>query len=394
MRLSAGHVAVALVLVASGATTVAATGVAVTPAGASAAARPVDDVPVVPAATAAVPVPTSSPARRGGAPVVPVPSATPRAVPTTHAPVRPLGALRTPDVYVTVPQPLTEAQVTALRSASGVAAMTVLDTGTVMVDGAKAQVVGVDPSEFRAFTPQETAASDGLWAAVARGEVAPSYGLAHERRLPLGGRVVVTGRESVPERVGAFAAFGLPDVDVVADHAGAAAYGVAPGTAVLVSAPSRSIPDLQQTLRRVVGTGAKVEVLRAVSVAPSTGRPGSYRELYEQSTKYCPGLSWTVLAAIGQVESDHGRNAGVSSAGAMGPMQFLPSTWAAYAVDGDGDGTKDIQSPYDAVPTAAVYLCRNGAARGGPSSLYGAIFAYNHADWYVRKVLAIAAQYG
>ncbi|MCW2707286.1 MAG: Lytic transglycosylase catalytic, partial [Frankiales bacterium] len=110
------------------------------------------------------------------------------------------------------------------------------------------------------------------------------------------------------------------------------------------------------------------------------------------SASYCPGLSWKVLAAIGQVESDHGRNVGPSSAGALGPMQFMPSTWAQYAVDGDGDGKADIMNPYDAVPAAALYLCRNGAGLGG-QALYDAIFNYNHADWYVREVLAIAAAY-
>jgi membrane-bound lytic murein transglycosylase B len=121
-------------------------------------------------------------------------------------------------------------------------------------------------------------------------------------------------------------------------------------------------------------------------------RPATYRELYQLSARYCPGLSWTVLAAIGQVESGHGRNVGPSSAGALGPMQFLPCTWAWAGVDGDGDGRADVMSPYDAVPAAALYLCRAGAGRGG-RALYAAVYSYNHADWYVREVLALAARY-
>jgi membrane-bound lytic murein transglycosylase B len=73
-------------------------------------------------------------------------------------------------------------------------------------------------------------------------------------------------------------------------------------------------------------------------------------------------------------------------------MQFLPSTWAWAGVDGDGDGRADIMSPYDAVPAAALYLCRSGAGHGG-RSLYAALYSYNHADWYVRQVLALAARY-
>jgi membrane-bound lytic murein transglycosylase B len=74
----------------------------------------------------------------------------------------------------------------------------------------------------------------------------------------------------------------------------------------------------------------------------------------------------------------------------MGPMQFLPSTFDHYAVDGDGDGDTDILDPVDSIFTAAHYLCANGA--GNPRKLYTAIWHYNHADWYVQLVLKIAAQ--
>jgi membrane-bound lytic murein transglycosylase B len=117
-----------------------------------------------------------------------------------------------------------------------------------------------------------------------------------------------------------------------------------------------------------------------------------YLSLYKQAAATCTGLSWTVLAAIGQVESGHGRNPSTSSAGAMGPMQFLPSTFAHYGVDGDHDGQLDIMDPYDAIFSAAAYLCANGAGNGG-AALYSAIWHYNHADWYVQMVLALAQRY-
>lgn len=109
--------------------------------------------------------------------------------------------------------------------------------------------------------------------------------------------------------------------------------------------------------------------------------------------RWCPGLSWTVLAGIGWAETRHGTAANqVSPAGAKGPMQFMPGTWARYGVDGDGDGIADIWNPADAIPSAAHYLGANGA--GNPAMLRQAIWHYNH-DWdYVDLVLAKAAEYG
>jgi membrane-bound lytic murein transglycosylase B len=117
-----------------------------------------------------------------------------------------------------------------------------------------------------------------------------------------------------------------------------------------------------------------------------------YLALYQAAAPTCPGLPWTVLAAIGQVESGHGRNDGPSSAGAMGPMQFEPPTFAAYGVDGDHDGKTDIMDPADAIYTAAHYLCANGAGRSA-SALGNAILHYNHAIWYRDMVLKLAGLY-
>ncbi|MDQ3502806.1 MAG: lytic transglycosylase domain-containing protein, partial [Actinomycetota bacterium] len=325
--------------------------------------------------------------------VAPVPA--PPVLPAPAGPgpeVAPLTDLRAPDLLVTVPATLRPEQVAALNALPNLAALSVVDAGTVRVAGQDARLLGVDPSSFRAFTPQETARSDELWQAVARGEVAPTYILARDRQLTLGGPITMAGSAEVPGRVGALAAFGLPGVDLVTDTTKARALGVVPASAVLVSAPRTSITALKKAIQGALGPEAVVDVLRPEVVRSAKGKPRNYRDLYIDSARYCKGLSWTVLAAIGQVESAHGQHLGPSSAGALGPMQFLPSTWAAYGVDGDGDGSADIMSPYDAVPSSAAYLCRFGANRG-PDGLYDAIFAYNRADWYVQKVLGLAAQY-
>jgi soluble lytic murein transglycosylase-like protein len=94
-----------------------------------------------------------------------------------------------------------------------------------------------------------------------------------------------------------------------------------------------------------------------------------------------------ILAGINEIETAFGTNLNISSAGAEGWMQFMPETWAGYGVDANGDGVADPFNPEDAIFAAASYLSANGM----PADTYGAIFAYNHADWYVSEVLANAS---
>ncbi|MFL5832479.1 MAG: lytic murein transglycosylase [Solirubrobacterales bacterium] len=102
------------------------------------------------------------------------------------------------------------------------------------------------------------------------------------------------------------------------------------------------------------------------------------------------GVPWEVLASINKIETGFGTNLNVSSAGALGWMQFLPSSWEAFGLDANGDGKKDPYNPVDAICAAAHYLKLAGAHE----DLYQAIFAYNHADWYVQEVLLYARAYG
>ena len=102
------------------------------------------------------------------------------------------------------------------------------------------------------------------------------------------------------------------------------------------------------------------------------------------------GVPWQVLAAINKIESNFGTNMGPSSAGAIGWMQFMPSTWERWGVDADGDGIANPWSPDDAIAAAARYL----AASGGGSDISRAVFSYNHAQWYVDEVLQLAQSFG
>jgi hypothetical protein len=136
------------------------------------------------------------------------------------------------------------------------------------------------------------------------------------------------------------------------------------------------------------------------SAAARADIPAAFLAIYEQAGQRY-GIDPWVLAAIGSIETDHGRSgapgvrAGVNSFGCCaGPMQFNvrngpPSTWEGFGVDGNADGRRSPYDPEDAIPAAARYL----RAAGAPRDYRGALFAYNHAEWYVAEVLAKANAY-
>jgi hypothetical protein len=120
--------------------------------------------------------------------------------------------------------------------------------------------------------------------------------------------------------------------------------------------------------------------------------PADLLPIYRTAAQSCDGLDWTVLAAIHKIETNFGRSEISSTKGALGPMQFMPSTWRSYGSDGDGDGLADINNVTDAIFSAAYLLCANGA--GDPARLSDAIWNYNHSDRYVVEVLELATSYG
>ena len=143
-------------------------------------------------------------------------------------------------------------------------------------------------------------------------------------------------------------------------------------------------------------TDAPLEVSLLLSWLPSgltaleANEPPPYLIPIYEAAGHRYGVPWRVLAAINEIETNYGNNLSVSSAGAVGWMQFMPGTWRQWAVDADHDGQLNPYSPQDAIFTAARYLQASGASRDLP----GAIFAYNHADWYVAEVLLRAKVLG
>jgi hypothetical protein len=317
-------------------------------------------------------------------------------------PVPPLRRLTAPDAVVTLPRSVTPWQLRRVRKLSGVRAVAAADVGTVYLNPRSSmRVLGVDVAAIRGFTPRFTAQSRPLWTSVVRGEMTVDYSLAGRMRSLLGATIPVAARRASPAfvRVGAFATVGLGDAQAIVDRSLSASLHLAVQRVVVVSAPKRSDDGLRSDLRAVFGSHAHVRLVRpqhvdqmVMSAYARAMIPPAYLRLYRAAAATCRGLPWTVLAAIGTVETRNGADNHTSSKGAMGPMQFLPSTFVAYAVDGDGDGVANIQDPADAIYSAARYLCAWGAGLGG-QSLYAAIFAYNHADWYVRLVLQYAVAY-
>ena len=302
-----------------------------------------------------------------------------------------------PDLAVVQGSGISDASLDRLRAIRGVSDFISLDGAAVTSGGAKVNVIGVNAQQFRSWTPLSTASNQKLWNALDAGGFIASTPVRHKLRLHKGRVYSLAGAATVSLDFAGAAPLGVAGIDMVVSNKVSAQLGLIHNLAALISAPGLSIATLRHDVRAALqGTAAKLVTLRprhAPPIVTSSGKPTSYIQLFQESAaQYCPGLPWEVLAAIGQIESGFGANIGPSTAGALGPMQFLPSTWAAWGISGFGDkGPPNINDPFDAVPSAARYLCAAGGSTA--AGLPRAIFAYNHADWYVNEVLALARQY-
>jgi hypothetical protein len=312
--------------------------------------------------------------------------------------------LYVPDLIAAVPSGITSSQLAAISKLHGVQAALPVDGGKVKVNGQSANVLGVSPQAFRSWTPLASASSSAIWSNLGKGQLVSTSAAARRLHLAAGQSYPVSAAVLTRLRFGGATALSVTGADAIVNLTRSAQLGLARNFAVLISAPpSASLPALMSQVRSVIGKSGQVVNLVSYGLATASqrpvatnipaGAPANYLNLFKASAaKYCPGMSWTVLAAIGQIESGDGANNGPSSAGALGPMQFMPGTWAEWGINGFGPpGPPDIMNPLDAIPSAARMLCAAGA--GNPATLRGAIFAYNHATWYVDEVLALAGEY-
>ena len=303
-----------------------------------------------------------------------------------------------PDLLIVSPSGLTSQQLASLSRISGVRNMIAFDGADIKAGNTQVSVIGVDPVQFRPWVPLQTASDQPFWTALSQGDFVASQDARKALGLQAGAAYQLTGSHTRTLRYGAAASLGIGGVDLLVNTQVSAVLGLVHRVAALISAPGAGLTKLTARVQKVLGPSGTIVSLRQqqlpVTKVTSGQRPASYLQLFQASAAlYCPGLSWTVLAAIGQIESADGANNGPSTAGALGPMQFLPSTWAVWGIDGFGEtGTPDIMNPYDAVPSAARMLCADGAASGS-AGLSAAIFDYNHATWYVNEVLGLAAEY-
>jgi hypothetical protein len=303
-----------------------------------------------------------------------------------------------PDLLIVSPAGLTSQQLASLSQISGVRNMIAFDGAEIRAGNHQVSVIGVDPAQFRPWVPLQTASDQPFWTALSQGEFVASQASRSALGLRAGAAYQLTGSRTRTLRFGAAASLGIGGVDLLVNTQVSGDLGLVHRVAALISAPGAGLTKLMAKVSKVLGPSGKIVSLRQqqlpVAKVTSGQLPTTYLQLFQASAaQYCPGLSWTVLAAIGQIESADGTNNGPSTAGALGPMQFMPSTWAAWGINGFGEkGTPDIMNPYDAVPSAARMLCADGAA-SGRGALSAAIFDYNHATWYVNEVLALAAEY-
>ncbi len=193
----------------------------------------------------------------------------------TPGAVTPLKKEITPHVLVAAGQTLPADAVRRVRQVKGVRDVEVVDAARALLGGKRVGVMGVEPSTFRAYTPEASAKSDALWRNIAGGDVAVSFTMGNDGGVPLASWTQVGGTaHQTSVRVGAYATMGIGQVDAVVSHATARSIGMPSGNALLVSAPHTNVRRLEKALGAVLPKGSRTAALESRYDGTTTpGRP-------------------------------------------------------------------------------------------------------------------------
>jgi cell wall-associated NlpC family hydrolase len=228
------------------------------------------------------------------------------AAPAARA-VAPLGKLHPADLLAVAPATLRPAVVAAIAKLPGVTATNTIDAAAIQVNGQFVQMLGVSPDTFRSFAATPTAKSTPLWSSVAGGGIAVSYTMGKLDKLPLGGSVTVAGTRRETLRVGAFGTVGIAGVDAVVSDPVARSLGIPAGNAVVISAPSATLPALSAKVKALLPHGAGVAQL-VVQALPGgaaqraiAGAAGGGAGAASDGTMTSPELEAFLQAALSRV---------------------------------------------------------------------------------------------
>ncbi|WP_026415074.1 hypothetical protein [Actinomadura oligospora] len=267
--------------------------------------------------------------------------------------VAPLTRTLTPHLLVAGTGTLPPDAVARVRALKGVAGATVVDAARAQVAGRQVGLLGVDPSDFRAFVPKQSGASDQLWQTVATGGLAVSFTMSQEGSVPLG-QVVPAGSASHPGRlrVAAYAALGIDDVDAVVSRAQARSLGMPDGNALLLSAPKLDAGKLQKQLRRILPKGTKFAALNAPSAPARTTTPRSQPQVSGRPD----GVSTARSLITGNTVTPTMRDLVLEIDGAFGPFPTIGCYRSgADAQDhADGRACDFMESGGGAMPSASA----------------------------------------
>jgi len=195
----------------------------------------------------------------------------------TPSAVAPYSKQIVPQLLIAAPTTLAADVIANVRKAKGVKNVEVVDAARALVAGKRVGVLGVEPSTFRAYTPQPSAQSNALWRNITAGDIAISFTMGEDGGIPLGSWTKVGGQtRQTSIRIGAYATMGIGQVDAVVSHATARTIGMPMSNALLVSAPNADLTKLQKALTKVLPHDAKSAVLqsRIDGTTPPTGQPG------------------------------------------------------------------------------------------------------------------------